>query len=306
MTSSKALPAPPNIAFPAGTKAGSEMTLVTATPAQSQLTESLRHSRNADGTQKTNMLSAAPRAMVDTIAIEVVGKTFDYGSLRPEIAEDLRKRTSCIREQVKNTTDAVVWIGHHLSAAKNMLPHGQFVQWVVTGCGFSVRSAQNFIRVAEFTSTREIYATVAFLPLAMLYALSAKSTPPEVVEEVLARAAARAPVSTAELKRMLREFKHRNREETQSNRCRERASCEPGQVQNEIARANARAIIERFGRDGAALLVGMRENFLETLSYVEQEINASDATAPGDAHDGFAAALDTSLHRETFPAAIPR
>jgi hypothetical protein len=44
MTRSKALPASPKIAFPAGTKAGSEVTLVTATPAQSRLTESLRHS----------------------------------------------------------------------------------------------------------------------------------------------------------------------------------------------------------------------------------------------------------------------
>jgi hypothetical protein len=205
-----------------------------ATPAQSQLT----------GTPKTHLPSAASRAMVDRTPIAVAGKSFDYGSLPTEIAEDLRERTGFIREQVKNTTDAVV---------------------------FSVRSAQNFIRVADFTRAKT-YATIAYLPLAVLYALSAKSTPPEIVQEVLARAAARAPVSTAELKRMLLGFKHRNRQGMPGNGRREPSSCEREQAKNEMARANARALVKRFGGDGAAFILEMQDNILETLSFLESEI----------------------------------
>jgi hypothetical protein len=38
---------------------------------------------------------------------------------------------------------------------------------------------------------------------------------------------------------------------------------------NVTSRANARALIKQFGRDGAVILPGMRESILETLSFLE-------------------------------------
>jgi hypothetical protein len=193
---------------------------------------------------------------------------FDYGSLPPEIAEDLRLDAGRIRD-FRDVTGGVHVIGWLLTWAKEALSHGQFIGWVRAECGFSIRTAENYIRGSRFIESTDSQS-VAILPPGTLYLISAKNAPPEIVEAVLARAAGGEPVPATEVKRMLREFKDRNRQETQNNRRRERTSCEPGQVRHEIARANAQLIIEKFGRDGAALLVGMRQDLPETLSYLEQ------------------------------------
>jgi hypothetical protein len=199
--------------------------------------------------------------------LEVVG-TFDYGSLSPEIAEVLRVHADRIRDQVKSSTGAIIVIGYLLTLVKQMLAHGQFIHWVAAECGFSVSSAENYMRVCEFTKHGDRFATVAILPPATLYLISAKNAPPEVVQAVLARAAGGVPVPAAEVKRMFREFKNQNRKETQSKGRR-------GQAKNEIAKANAQGIMKRFGRDGAVFLLGIRDDIRETLTFLEQELGVS-------------------------------
>jgi hypothetical protein len=103
------------------------------------------------------------------------------------------------------------------------------------------------------------------LPPATLYLISARNAPPEIVQAVVARAAGGVPVPAAEVKRMFREFKARNRKET-------RGKGRRGQAKNEIAHANAQAIMERFGRDGAVFLLGIRD-IAETLTALEQELS---------------------------------
>jgi hypothetical protein len=39
--------------------------------------------------------------------------------------------------------------------------------------------------------------------------------------------------------------------------------------------------MKEFGRNGAVLLLGMRENLLETLSFLEQEINSPNGPDEG-------------------------
>jgi hypothetical protein len=261
------------------TKPGSEVTVVTATAAQSQLTESLRHSCNADGTPKTKMPSKEPGAVVEAIPIEVVHTTFDYESLPTEIAGNLRSCAARIRKQVTDIAHSIIVIGHFLIEAKQVLAYGQFIRWVRAEGGFSVSSAENYMRVCEFTAPDDRFATVTILPPAALYLISAKNAPPEVVEAVLARAADGEPVSAAEVKRMVREFKNRNCQGSQGNG--ELSSCEREQSKNELVRANARAIVKRFGRDGAVFLLEMQNNILETLSLLGREIGVSDGTHPG-------------------------
>ena len=81
---------------------------------------------------------------------------------RPTTAEFLRNRATRIRQGVKSTVEAICDIGVQLCGAKQMLGHGQFVQWVESECGFSLRSAQNYMRASEFAADK--YATVALLP----------------------------------------------------------------------------------------------------------------------------------------------
>jgi hypothetical protein len=230
-------------------------------PARSQLTVPLDGFPNPDRNPKTTMLATEPPAAVAAIPVKVA--SFDYGSLSPEIAEVLRVHTGRIRDQVKSTTGAIIVIGHLLTMVKRMLEHGQFIRWVVAECGFSISSAENYIRVCEFAAHADRFATVTILQPATLYLISARNAPPEIVQAVVARAAGGVPVPAAEVKRMFREFKARKETQGKGRR---------GQAKNEIAQANAQAIMERFGRDGAVFLLGIRD-IAETLTALEQELS---------------------------------
>jgi hypothetical protein len=227
-------------------------------------------------------------ATVTAIPVEVGGTAFDYASLSPQTAEFLRNRATRIRQGVKSTMEAICDIGVQLCGAKQMLGHGQFIQWVESECGFSVRCAQNYMRASEFAADK--CATVALLPPATVYRLSAKNTPPEVVSEVLARAANGERVSHAEVSRMLRAAKEGTRlasRETEHKGDRVgpphgEALSARGDAHSAIAKANARVLLDKFGRGGAVLLLGMQETILETLAVLAQEINASNEPDEGD------------------------
>lgn len=113
---------------------------------------------------------------------------FDYTALPATTATALRKQAAKIKERVRATTAGIIEIGRDLIAVKQTLEHGQFSQWVEAECGFTARSAQNYMRAAEFAEGK--YETVAVLPPAVVYKLSAKKAPIEVVKQVIQRAAA--------------------------------------------------------------------------------------------------------------------
>jgi hypothetical protein len=252
------------------TEIGSEPTLAeTRSSARGQLTVPLQQSFDPDSNQRLLAPVAEPPATVAAIPIKVGRAAFDYASLAADDAEFLRKWATRIRQGIKSTVEAICDIGVQLCGAKQMLGHGQFIQWVESECGFSPRCAQNYMRASEFAADK--YATVALLPPATLYCLSAKNTPPEVVSEVLARAANGERVSDADVRRMIHTAKQRtqrpaggetgNKGDRAGPPHRESSSAR-GDASNGIAKANARALLNKFGRSGAVLLLGMQENIL--------------------------------------------
>jgi hypothetical protein len=104
-------------------------------------------------------------------------------------------------------------IGVHLYGAKLTLRHGQFIEWVESECGSSLRAAENYVPASAFAADKS--AAVANLSPTTVYRLSAKSGPREVVNDVLTCAASGERVSDAEVNRVFRGFKNRNRNETQ-------------------------------------------------------------------------------------------
>ena len=80
-------------------------------------------------------------------------------------------------------TPAIIDIGRDLLVAKQTLPHGRFLPWVKAECGFAPRTAQNYMRVAEFADGK--CETVSLLTPTAIYALSSKKAPPVVVHQVL-------------------------------------------------------------------------------------------------------------------------
>jgi hypothetical protein len=186
-------------------KVGSGPILATeATPgsAGGQLIVPLHGFSNPDRKPETTLPGAAPPPTVPAIPPEVGPAAFDYAALEPDDAEVLRKAVARIRKEIQSTVEGVCTIGANLRRAKKILGHGRFVHWVQSECRFSLRSAENYIRASVFADDR--FATVANLSPAVLYLLSAKNAPPEVVSEVLARAANGGLVSCAEVTRMFR------------------------------------------------------------------------------------------------------
>jgi DUF3102 family protein len=94
----------------------------------------------------------------------------------------LRNLAEQVRNHSRSSTKAIIAIGEALRDAKQHLGHGRFGKWVVAECGFTIRSAQNYMRAAELTDKSEI---VSRLNPAAIYRLAKASTPPDVVDRVL-------------------------------------------------------------------------------------------------------------------------
>lgn len=215
--------------------------------------------------------------------------TFTYASLPAATAEALRQQAERIRARVKATTEAIIDIGRDLLAVKQQLEHGQFSEWVTAECGFTLRTAENYIRAAEFAEGKN--EIVSLLAPATVYKLSAKSAPQEIVNDVLDRAKNGLPIiardvdsklAKAALERrtdkllakkaargkpvsslaVARREKRREREEEESRRELERQ------------RALAAQIIDRFGERDARYLIDVLDNWRNprVLTYVREQL----------------------------------
>ncbi|MDE5464714.1 DUF3102 domain-containing protein [Bradyrhizobium sp. CSS354] len=87
--------------------------------------------------------------------------------LLQELAEEIRDRS-------RSTTAAVIAIGVALARGKDRIRHGEFAKWVAEQCGFTARTAQNYMLAAALAAKYEI---VSLLTPAALYRLAAPKTP---------------------------------------------------------------------------------------------------------------------------------
>jgi hypothetical protein len=99
-----------------------------------------------------------------------------------EKVDVLRHLAEQVRNHSRSSTKAIIAIGEALRDAKLHLGHGKFGAWVATACGFTMRTAQNYVRAAELADKSE---SVSLLNPAAIYRLAKASTPPDVVNRVL-------------------------------------------------------------------------------------------------------------------------
>jgi len=114
------------------------------------------------------------------------GLKFDYN----QIEQEHRKATIAAAVEINAHTsrmqESALTIGKRLLAIKDVLPHGQFEDWVTTEFTFSIRTAQNFMNVFERFGNHP-KAIDLFSPSG-LYLLAAPSTPPEAVKAAVKEA----------------------------------------------------------------------------------------------------------------------
>jgi Protein of unknown function (DUF3102) len=171
--------------------------------------------RNETGAEAVAASSAGEGNVLDRTPSNITSQTrkqapaaaagsprFDYGSIEPDLAIDLKSRADRIRARIRKTTENMIAIGRELAETKEKLEHGLFVRWVELELGLAARTAQSFMAAAKLY---EKSAVVALLPSTTVQRLAAKSAPPAIVEQVVAKAAAGEIVPDAKVKELIDE-----------------------------------------------------------------------------------------------------
>lgn len=108
---------------------------------------------------------------------------FSYDQLDPAVRTKVRKTAQAIHANLRRMEKDFVDNGRKLLAVKDDLGHGHFGPWLLTEFHWSVRTAQNYMAVAERLA--DDYQHVAYLPSQTIYALAAKNTPEKIVAKVI-------------------------------------------------------------------------------------------------------------------------
>jgi hypothetical protein len=113
----------------------------------------------------------------------IVSASFDYGALESDKAQIIRAVAMEIKSSTGRQLKEIIATGAALMRVKDVIPHGEFGKWLATEFGWSERTAQNYMRVAdEFGENPQ---RVADLPLRCVYLISATSTPESARDQVL-------------------------------------------------------------------------------------------------------------------------
>jgi hypothetical protein len=141
----------------------------------------------------------------------VVG--FNYDLLETKVAEQVRSSADRIRDRVKKTVEDIIEIGNDLLAVKEALEHGQFGPWLKAEFGWSERSAQNFMSVAD----RFKSAKLAELPIqpSAAYLLAAPAVPDEARQVAIEKAEAGEEITFTTAKEIVAEAKKRKKPKRQ-------------------------------------------------------------------------------------------
>jgi len=143
---------------------------------------------------------------------ELDGAQFDYDCVTSSVAKFLKGQADRIK---RHCVTSIIQIGKALLEAKRHLSHGEFVHWVESEAGIPARTAQAYMRVANWASSKD--SMVAQLAPSTLYLLSASSTPKEFVSDVLGRIRAGESIPPSVLRRQLAALRktghHANAEE---------------------------------------------------------------------------------------------
>jgi hypothetical protein len=130
-------------------------------------------------------------------------KPFDYSPLEEETAEKVRASADRIRQAVKRTIEDIIEVGTELLSVKEALSHGQFIPWVRAEFGWTERTAQNFMAVAERFGKNETISQM--IEPTAAYLLAAPSAPDEAREAAIKRAESGERITARVAKKILAE-----------------------------------------------------------------------------------------------------
>jgi hypothetical protein len=135
---------------------------------------------------------------------------------KPLSKAKLRHIATLIRHRMVQN---IIMSGQDLLKVKATLDHGKFIEWVERDVEMSIRTAQNYMKVAKWAKALpgDKYATIAHLPPTKLYLLAAASTPEDIETEVNADIESGKPVNTKEVKARIEEARVEQDETSQDD-----------------------------------------------------------------------------------------
>jgi Protein of unknown function (DUF3102) len=178
---------------------------------------------------------------------------FDYSSIDADIASNLRKQASRIKTRIGKATQDLIDIGRDLLAAKeHLVDHGDFIKWIEAEVGIVRRTAQAYMAIAKLADDKG--AAIALLPPTTAHRLAAKSAPPEVVSEVVAKAQSGDVIPDRIVFKMILEAKSQKKHPEQREHARQRK--ERGRQNRERKTSEAaELLLGTLSADGVALVV---------------------------------------------------
>ena len=113
---------------------------------------------------------------------------FDYSALSPQEAERALADAEWVRARFRQAEDqaleAAAEIGARMLNARETVGHGRFLPWIKAEFPFSVQTAHNMMNVAANLPSGK-FQTVGNLPLRVVYALVAPTTPEPLRQQVI-------------------------------------------------------------------------------------------------------------------------
>lgn len=136
----------------------------------------------------------------------VVG--FNY-ELVGDAADKVRSSAEKIRRTVQKTIEDIIEVGQELMAVKEAVGHGHFGPWLRAEFGWTERTAQNFMNVAEqFGPKAKLISDFTIQPTAA-YLLAAPSVPEKAREAAVERAEAGEEITTGVAKEIIAKVRKR-------------------------------------------------------------------------------------------------
>lgn len=185
---------------------------------------------------------------------------FDYSALAEENAALVRDVATRVRAHQRRTSAEIIEVGADLARVKGRLDHGQFGRWLDAEFGWTIRTAQNYMRAAEVFGVK--CETVSHLPPKAIYMLSAKSVPEAIVGEVVGKIENGEPIDLDAVTDQVRkasaersEAKRKSRLKEVSARTRKRREKEQREWEHREAKrqaeaeAAARDLVATYGLD---------------------------------------------------------
>jgi hypothetical protein len=124
----------------------------------------------------------------------------------PEVhREQVRQAALDIKPRLKRAARDIFAVGARLNEVKDLLPHGQWLQWLAEEFDLSDRMARRFMHVAERLVDKS--DNLSNLSPSVLYLLAAPSTDDQVIEAIERRLKAGETVAYVEVQSLVNESK---------------------------------------------------------------------------------------------------